>query len=253
MTDDRRGGRAARAATGAWPRGRRMSAVQESPRTAKPAEEELGTPARAAPLGAHRVLLPDARLAVRGRGRRPGDAAPRVARPRPVRGPLGAALLALPDRDERLLRHARRPRAPRAADGSRPGAGAPVGQPEHAAGGRVDRADPDGRVRAGGRPCRRGGRPRVDPARVRRGAAASAAAPACGADPVRGAALEGRGGRRAARHERRLGQQRPAAGARDARGRATSSATGEGRPLDEADRELLRATSTRSRRTTWTR
>ena len=44
----------------------------------------------------------------------------RLAQPRPLRGPLGAALVALPDRDERLPRHAERPRAARAADGPRP-------------------------------------------------------------------------------------------------------------------------------------
>src|SRR6476646_9339933 len=71
--------------------------------------------ARATPPGTHRVLLPDARLAVRGRGRRTGDAAPRLARPRPLRGTRRSAFLALPDRDERLLRPPDRPRAPRPA------------------------------------------------------------------------------------------------------------------------------------------
>ena len=71
---------------------------------------------------ADRLLLPHARLAVRGRGRRAGDVRARVAELRPLRGPRGAALVALPHRDERLPRHAERPGAPRAADGSRPGA-----------------------------------------------------------------------------------------------------------------------------------
>ena len=58
---------------------------------------------------------------------------------------------------------------------------------------------------------------RDHPPGVRRGAAAPAAAPARGADPVRGPALEGLRGRRAAGHERRRGQQRATARARDAR------------------------------------
>ena len=80
--------------------------------------------------------------------------------------------------------------------------------------------------------------PRDDPARVRRGAAAPAAAAARGADPLRGAALAGNRGRRAARDERRLGQQRAAARARHARGRPSSAPERRGE-LDEADRELL--------------
>ena len=47
-----------------------------------------------------------------------------MARLRPLRGPGRAALVALPHRDERLPRHAERPRAPRAPDGSRARAGA---------------------------------------------------------------------------------------------------------------------------------
>ena len=89
--------------------------------------------ARAVPGRADRLLLPDARLVVRGRGRRAGDDAPRVAEPRPVRGAGGAPLVALPDRDERLPRHAERPQAAGAADGSRPGAGAGRVEPAHAA------------------------------------------------------------------------------------------------------------------------
>src|SRR5919198_688412 len=55
-----------------------------------------------------------------------------------------------------------------------------------------------------------------DPARVRRGAAAPAAAAARRPDPLRGAALEGRRGGRAPRDQRRVGEQRAAAGAGDA-------------------------------------
>ena len=52
----------------------------------------------------------------------------------------------------------------------------------------------------------------TDPPRLRRRAAAPAARAAGGADPARGAALAGHRGGRAARHERRVGQQRAAAG-----------------------------------------
>ena len=55
-------------------------------------------------------------------------------------------------------------------------------------------------------------RARDDPARVRRGLARPAAAPARGADAVRGPPSVGRRGRRAPRDERRLGHQRPPAG-----------------------------------------
>ena len=86
----------------------------------------------------------------------------------------------------------------------------------HPARGDVDRADPDGvlapRAIRPRWPCTR-----LDPPGVRRRAAAPAAPPARGADPVRGAALEGERGGRAARHERRVGQQRASARAGDAR------------------------------------
>ena len=212
--------------------------------------------ARAAPRRADRVLLPDARLAVRGRGRRAGDAHPRLAGLRPLRGPRGAALVALPHRDERLPRHAERQGAPRPSDGSRARAGADRGEPQHAPGGDVDRADARRARRAGGRSGRRRRRARDDPARVRRRAAAPAAAPARRADPLRGAPLAGDRGRGAARHERRLREQRAPAGARDARReqrerRRPLAAARRGRP--RAARPLRRGvrgatTSTRSRR-----
>ena len=199
------------------------------------------------------LLLPHARLPVRGRGRRAGDLHPRVAGPRPLRGPLGAALLALPDRDERLPRHARRPRAPRAADGPRAGARAP----------RPDRRDPPrgDLARAGARrprrarrrrPRRGGGRARDHPPRLRRRAAAPAAAPARRADPLRGAALEGRRGRRAARDERRLGQQRAAARAGDARRERRQLADAAPRSTSPTA-SCSPATSTPSSATTWRR
>ena len=94
---------------------------------------------------------------------------------------------------------------------------------------------PDGLVAPEGDPAEVAVGTRVDPARVRRRAAAPAGAAARGADPVRGAALEGLRGRGAARDERRLGQQRAAARARDARGRqgqrlGSRAAAGRGRP-----------------------
>ncbi|CAA9461516.1 MAG: RNA polymerase sigma factor, partial [uncultured Solirubrobacteraceae bacterium] len=190
---------------------RRIPHPQASPRRAVRA-------ARAAPLRAHRVLLPDARLAVRGRRRRAGHHGARVARLRALRRALRPAVVALPDRHQRLLRHARGTRAPRPADGPRSGRRGRSGGSARVAGDDLDRAD--ARC-AGGLRRRRSGRGRAGarehPPRLRGRPAASAAAAAGGADPLRGAALEGQRGGGAARHERRLGQQRPAAGPRDAR------------------------------------
>ena len=90
-------------------------------------------------------------------------------------------------------------------------AGAPAGHGVGRAGAR-----PAGAARRR-RPGRAGGRAGVDPAGLRRRAAAPAAPAARRADPARGAALEGRRGRPAARHHGRLGEQRAAAGARHAR------------------------------------
>ena len=118
----------------------------------------------------------------------------------------------------------------------------------HAARGDVDRADPGRRSRPTVAAVARD-----DPARVRRRAAAPAAAPARGADPLRGAALEGDRGRRAARHERRVGEQRAPARARDARGeRPRADRSDAGRSTRPTAR-CSRATSRRSSATTWTR
>ena len=77
---------------------------------------------------------------------------------------------------------------------------------------------PDRRVIAGRRrPGRASGDPRVGAARVRRRVAAPPAAPAGGADPARSVEVEGDRGRRAARHDGRVGEQRAAARAVDAR------------------------------------
>ena len=146
-------------------------------------------------------------------------------------------LLALPDRDERLPRPPPGPQAARGADGLRawqtaPDVPGPM-QPEATwlmpiPDGSVVAPDADPAERAGARD---------DPARVRRDAAAPAAAPARGPDPARGAALEGRRGGRAARHHRRVGQQRAPAC------RATSTSelavTDRFEPLDEEQQALL--------------
>ena len=87
-----------------------------------------------------------------------------------------------------------------------------------------------------GRGDRRG--PRDDPARVRRRAAAPAAAAARLPDPLRGAALAGERGRRAARDERRLGEQRAPARAGDARGEQRRRRR-DARRSTQADAELL--------------
>ena len=63
---------------------------------------------------------------VRGRGRRAGHAGPGLEGAGPVRGPVVAAVLALQDRHQRLLRHARRPPAARPADGHGAGAARPT-------------------------------------------------------------------------------------------------------------------------------
>ena len=126
-------------------------------------------------------------------------------------GRVLASFLALPDCDERLSRHAGRARAARPADGPRAGAGADRGEPEHAPRGDLDPAD-------AGRPGRGRCLTGDDPARARRGPPASTAPPARGPDPLRGAALEGRRGRGAARDERRVREQRAPARPRNARG-----------------------------------
>src|SRR5512132_345163 len=97
--------------------------------------------ARAVSRRADRLLLPDAGLSLRGGGRGSGDHAARVAEHGSLRGPGVAALLAVPDRHERLPRHAGRSRAPRPPDGSRPGAGADRSEPPHAARDHLDPAD----------------------------------------------------------------------------------------------------------------
>src|SRR4029077_3689496 len=70
---------------------------------------------RAVPAGAAGALLPDARLAGRGRGPGPGDLPAGLAVARRVRGPLVAAGLTVPDRHQRLPDGAGTARSPCAA------------------------------------------------------------------------------------------------------------------------------------------
>ncbi len=184
-------------------------------------------PARTAtgnsPQGAGRLLLPDARIHLRDRRRGAGHDGARLAGAGPIRRPVVAADLALPDRHQRLPRHAERPQPARAADGPRPVVATGAGLTRSAApGGGLDPAD---RRRRGagrrGRPGGGGGRPGNHPAGLRRGAAAPATAAARGADPARGAALERDRGRRAAGLHRGVGEQRAAAGQGDPGRRST--------------------------------
>ena len=123
-----------------------------------------------------------------------------------------------------------------------------------AARGHVDRADPGRHGRAVRRRSGRGrGRARDDQARVRRRAAAPAAAPARGADPVRGAASGRRP--RSPSCSRRASRRSPArCSARGRRSRPATSALPT-RPPTPARSTLRcwRATSRPSRTTTWMR
>ena len=148
----------------------------------------------------------------RGRGPGPGDVPARLAQARELRGPRHGPRVALQDRDQRLPRPARAQQAPGRADRRR---GEPVrGAVARAGPGRLldevasTDASPEAVVVAQGDD--RAGLPRRDPA--------PAAAAAGGADPARRARLVGEGDRRAARDERRLGQQRAPARAGRARG-----------------------------------
>src|SRR4051794_41778586 len=95
-----------------------------------------GSAAARAPPRADRLLLPHARVVLRRRGRGAGDTGASLARARRLRGALGAAVVALPDRDQRLPGPALRPASPRAADG-------PLAQPEPP-GGELARRPPAG-------------------------------------------------------------------------------------------------------------
>ena len=88
-------------------------------------------PHAGAPRRADRILLPDAGVGVRRRGCRAGDAHPRLAGLRPLRGTFRGAHLALSHRQQRVLRRPARPTAPRPADGDdRVRPGPPTGSSE---------------------------------------------------------------------------------------------------------------------------
>src|SRR5207247_227077 len=141
---------------------------------------------------AARALLPHARLTPRRGGRAPGDAPPRVAPSRRLRGPQLLPRLALQDRDERLPALGDAPRSPADAARARrdPGGAAPAALPRRAARrARRRRGEPGRALRpAGERPARV---PRRDPA--------PAAAPAGGAPATRRARLVDERGLGAAR------------------------------------------------------
>ena len=76
---------------------------------------------RAVSSGADRLLLPDARLGVRGRGRGAGGHGAGVAERRRLRRSLEREVVAVSHRDQRVHRHAPKRPAPGQADGHGPG------------------------------------------------------------------------------------------------------------------------------------
>ena len=215
------------------------------------------TPARAAPPRADRLLLPDARLRrsrprtpCRRRWCGPGSAYDRFEGRSSLRSWLyriatNVCLDMLGGKQRRA-----RPMdmiASRQVGPTQPGADA-------AARRRGSSRCPTGRVVPdGGDPGEVAVAQRVGPPGVHRRAAAPAAAAARRADPARGAALEGRRGRRAARHDRRLGEQRAAAGPGHDRGQQPRRWPTASRRSTTTRSRCCRATSTRSSATTWRR
>ena len=201
------------------------------------------------------LLLPDARLRVRSRGCRPGDVHPRLARrttgsraaPRSGRGCTGSR------RTSASTCWAPRQRRARPIDLNDP-LDRGCATRRAARGERVGRAGPRrprGPERR--RPGRRRRRARIDPAGVRRRAPAPAAEAARRADPARGPALAGRRGRGAARHDRRVGQQRAPAGPGDAGDQAGPRGERRSSRSTTSSRPCSRGTSMPSSATTWTR
>ena len=168
----------------------------------------------------------------------------RLAGDRPLRGPVVAALLAVPHRQQRVHRHGAQPATPGPADGDEPGHARRRGEGgRHPTRARLRAAR---RRREGHRRARR--RPRSaarSPSAWRSSPPCSGCRPASAPCSSCGAAAGGRG-RRAARR-RRLGQQRPPAGpaARGRPGQAKLDPT-----VDPRHEALLAATSMRSSATT---
>src|SRR5215475_14996314 len=88
-------------------------------RTGDAGQRGLRAADRAVPPGAAGALLPDARLDLRRRGPGAGNPGPGLAVLQRFPGPVVAADLAVPDRDQRLPARHREPRP--AADALRPG------------------------------------------------------------------------------------------------------------------------------------
>ena len=141
------------------------------------------------------VLLPHAGLGVRGRRRRAGDARARAWRSfDSFEGRAVAAVVALPDREQRLLRHVEGAPAPRDADrphGAGPRRRSRSAEPCPKTCGSA-RSPTRSVVSDAGDPAEQAVAARVGSARVRRRAATPAASPAGGAHPARGAEVEGR-------------------------------------------------------------
>ena len=180
----------------------------------------------ALPARADRLLLSDAGIGLRGRGRRPGDDGAGLAQRRTLRGPFEPSLVAVPDRHQRLHRHATPGAAPGTADGDGTGLAARrVPSRAPVAGGDMDhphrrRAD---RARAR-RPCRGGRVQGFHPTRLRHRPPAPPAPPASHAGALRGPALAGDRGGRAPGDERGCRQQRAAASTGHAVGAAPGRA-----------------------------
>ena len=238
--------------------GFRAGAARRRPRGRR---GRVPAPRRALPRRAARALLPDARLGPRRRGRPAGRAAARLARAGALRGPQLAALVALHDRHQHLPR-------PRSSGGPSACCRSTTGPPPTRTTGPASRSSsrsgssptPTSTLGARGRARRPRGPLRAARERragLRRRAPAPAGQPARRADPARGARLLGQGGRRDARDDRRLGQQRAAARPRrrsrsalpEQSQQATLRALGDERPA----RDRRRATSTRGSAATSTR